>query len=352
MIWFEKYKPRNFESLKSHHEVVSILDKYTLENIPNLIVHGQPGHNKRTMLYCLVEHLYGKYPSPVAKTTEIEAGSSKITVSYLESDEIIEIYPSEYGYKDRFVVQSIIKEMAQTKPILSMFSSSNKKSVKLLVINEAENLSKDAQAALRRTMEVYSGHFRIVLVCSETSNLIDPIKSRCMMLRMRGFSLEEATDICNYVLEKEQFSLPSEGLVQIYDNSKGDMKRMLCLLEIMCFNSEEDKNKKVKTDYSKLKLEWESGIESISDLILASQKPETLLEIRKKLYNLLNSFIDPHVILLYIMRALSEKLSFEMKKALSAFALGYEERLKLGNKAIYHLEAFCAAALNIVSQKR
>ena len=123
MLWLEKYKPKSFKDITSHPEIVSMLKSYTLESIPNLIIHGQNGHNKKTLLYSLIGHLYGKYPEPKQKTIEMKINATTINVNYLESDEMIEICPSDYNYRDRHVVQSIIKDMAQTRPILSMFGA-------------------------------------------------------------------------------------------------------------------------------------------------------------------------------------------------------------------------------------
>jgi replication factor C subunit 3/5 len=351
MIWIEKYKPKSFAEITTHSETIDILSKYTLSNMPNLIIHGQVGHNKKTVLYSLIAQLYGKYPNPQVKSSEIEAGSTSIPVTYLESNEMIEICPSEYGYKDRFVMQSIIKDMAEVKPIFGLFGSV-KNSVRILVIDQAEDLSKDAQAALRRTIEIYSDHFRVVMLCTETSKLIDPIRSRCLMIRMRGFKDDELHLIAENILKKENFTVSADIIDELCVNSAGDCKRFLCLLELYCFNSDTDQVKKLKVDYSKFKLEWESKIENVVNLIRNNPKPETMADIRKEFYSLLSSQIPANVILLHMMREITAKSSFEFCKTISSFALGYEERIKLGSKHLYHLEAFAAACMLAQIQKK
>lgn len=350
MIWLEKYKPKAFSEVMSHSDTVAALSSYTLETIPNLILHGQYGHNKRTILYCLIQHLYGKYPTPTQKSIEMNISSTKINVSYLESDEMIEISPGEYGYRDRHVIQNIIKEMAQTKPILSMFGS-KKKSVKIIVINDAENLSKDAQAALRRTMEVYSDHFRIFLVCSQISKIIEPIRSRCLFIRFRGFSDSELTAIIENILEKENERVEKSIIDSIVKASNGNCKRALCLIELFCFNKSENENKRQKIDAKEFKLEWESQISKISDIILTNQTTAAFALIRKELYSLLNSCIDPEIILVTLVRNIS-KNRFQVSKVIGALALKYEERLLSGNKPLLHLEAFSAASMSYLSSMK
>lgn len=349
MLWIEKHKPRSFGEITSHKEVISMLESYTLETVPNLIVHGQPGHNKKTVLYSFIAHLYGKYPEPKQRSAEMDVGSAKIEVSYLESDEMIEICPSEYGYRDRHVVQKIIKDMAQTRPILGMFGA-KKRSVKILVIDQSEDLSKDAQASLRRTIEVYSGHFRIIMLCTEVSKLIEPIRSRCLLVRMRGFSDSEMAAICESVLEKEGFLSEKEVIGEVCANSLGNCKRALCLLEVHCFNRDPSNVKRARTDIAGFRLDWEARIDAIVEMIKTSPSVETMVSIRKELYGLIVSHIPPSVILLEMMRGLCKGIG-DVSKSIAASALVYDERIRLGTKALYHLEAFAASSMCVLSQK-
>lgn len=349
MLWIEKHKPRSFGEITSHREVVSMLESYTLDTVPNLIIHGQPGHNKKTVLYSLIAHLYGKYPTPKQKSAEMDVGSTKIDVGYLESDEMVEICPSEYGYRDRHVVQRIIKDMAQARPILGMFGS-KKRSVKILVIDQSEDLSRDAQASLRRTIEVYSGHFRVVMLCTEVSKLIEPIRSRCLLVRMRGFSDPEMTAICESVLEKEGFLSEKEIVGEICANSLGNCKRALCLLEVHCFNRDSSNAKRARIDLAGFRLDWETRIDAMVEMIKSSPGVETMAAIRKELYGLLVSHIPPSTILLEMMRGLCRGTS-DASKSIVTFALIYDERIRLGTKALYHLEAFAASSMCALSQK-
>lgn len=351
MLWIEKYKPKSLSEMTTHSEIVSMLSKYTLETLPNLVLHGQIGHNKKTLVYALISGLYGAYPSPVQKTIEVEAGSAKISVTYHESEEMVEICPSEYGYRDRHVVQGIIKEIAESRPILGMFGA-KKRSVKIVVISQAEDLSRDAQAALRRTMEVHSSHFRVIMICTEASKLIDPIRSRCLMVRVRGFRDDEILGMCQHIAKAEGIGADRSVIEGISKNSKGNAKRALCLFELYTHNRSSEDAKRQKTDYSQVKLEWEVKLGEVVEKIRTSPKPETMIEIRKEFYALLGSMIPPSLILTEMLRELSKKCGPGASKMLTAFALGYEERIRLGTKALYHLEAFAASAMLLLSQKK
>lgn len=104
----------------------------------------------------------------------------KLDVNVVQSNYHIELTPSDVGQWDRTVVQDILKEIAQTQQI----DASAKKRFKVVVINEADLLSRDAQAALRRTMEKYTTNMRVILCANSTARIIGPIRSRCLLLRV------------------------------------------------------------------------------------------------------------------------------------------------------------------------
>lgn len=350
MLWLEKYRPHSLDDVTSHPETVSILRAYTLESVPNLVFHGQAGHNKKTLAYCLIAHLYGEYPELKQKSIEMKINSTTQTVSYLESNEVVEICPSEYGIRDRHVVQSIIKEMAQARPVLGMFGVA-KRSIKILIIDRAEDLSRDAQAALRRTMEIYSGHCRIFMLCSEVSRLIEPIRSRSLFIRVRGFTDDEIAVICESVTKKEAVRAEKHVIDGICANANGSCKRALCVLELYCFNREDKENKRQKTDLAGFRLEWEDKIEAIVGLIKNRPAPESFGAIRKEFYALLTSCVPPGTILLELARRLC-KTNFDLARGMASAALLYEERLLHGSKHLLHLEAFAAAAMALFAARK
>lgn len=345
MLWIETHRPKYFSEISSHKEIVNMLQSFTLQTVPNLVFHGQPGHNRKTLMYALIAHLYGKYPEPKQRTAEITVNSTAQTITYLESDEMIEISPSEYGTRDRHVVQSVIKSMAQTRPILSMFGSKTR-NIRIIVINNAESLSRDAQAALRRTMEIYSSHFRLFMLCTEVSKLIEPIRSRSLFFRIRGFTNEEIIDICESVIKTESIDVDKNIIEAIAVGSSGDCRRALSILELHCFNKDEKEYKKQKPDFNNFKLGWEKQVLNIVSLIKNKPKAENFAQIRKEFYSLLNSCIPGTIILLEMARELS-KASNEISEKIAKQALIYDERIRIGSKQLLHLEAFAASAMCI-----
>jgi replication factor C subunit 3/5 len=92
----------------------------------------------------------------------------------------VEMNPSDVGTKDRYVVQEVIKDMAKSRPI----DAAGVQGYKVLVLNEVDRLSKEAQHGLRRTMEKYSAACRLILICNSVSKVLDAVRSRCLPVRV------------------------------------------------------------------------------------------------------------------------------------------------------------------------
>ena len=104
---------------------------------------------------------------------------------------------------------------------------------KIIVINEADALSRDAQAALRRTMEKYMKNLRIILCANSTSRIIAPIRSRCLLLRVGAPADEDMARVLRHVAKREKFHLPDDTSAQIVLNADGNMSKALLVLETL-----------------------------------------------------------------------------------------------------------------------
>ena len=347
MLWSENFKPRKFEEIISHSEIVTILESFTIKNVPNIIIHGFNGSNKRTILFAFLQKLYGCTPVFKKVTQELQINSSTVEISYLQSEELILMNPSIYKYKDRVVVQHIIKTFAETKQISSFFDKRINK-MKTIIIEQAENLTRDAQAALRITMEEYMDHFRIFMLCSEIGQMIEPIKSRCLILQCRKFFNSELVQILSKIAIQSDYSCDEKILLDIARNAQGDCKRAIELFELYSIvSNHEDSAKLKKMDMIMFSLGWEQKILNIVSLI-KHPLVENMEKIRNILYEVLMTNIDSKLIFLrlhqYCMKEINDKILVEL-------ALKFFERLKKGNKPLLHIEAYAAAVMNLIYKK-
>jgi replication factor C subunit 3/5 len=211
MLWVDKYRPSELDSLDYHDDISERLRSLAKNpaSLPHLFFYGPSGAGKRTRINAFLGALFGPaahklklnqrtFTTPTGKTVEIHM---------ISSDYHMELSPGDAGNNDRFVIQDVLKEIASSKNIRSSvggniqegFAKSHdngtpeestattsypETDIKVVVLNQVDRLSKQAQAALRRTMEKYAVTCRLILCCDSPSKLIAPLRSRCLGIRV------------------------------------------------------------------------------------------------------------------------------------------------------------------------
>ena len=164
-----------------------------------------------------------KIDSRVFQTTT----NRKLEFNIVASVYHLEITPSDVGNYDRVVVQDLLKEVAQTQQV----DLAARQRFKVVVINEADHLTRDAQAALRRTMEKYSPNLRLILLANSTSNIIAPIRSRTLLVRVPAPTEDEICDVLRKVGAKENWSELAGLNRRIAKESGRNLRRALLMFE-------------------------------------------------------------------------------------------------------------------------
>lgn len=139
----------------------------------------------------------------------------------------LEITPSDVGNYDRVVVQDLLKEVAQTQQV----DTAARQRFKVVVINEADHLTRDAQAALRRTMEKYSPNLRLILLANSTANIIAPIRSRTLLVRVAAPTHDEICDVLALSAKRENWAVVKGLHQRIAEESGRNLRRALLMYE-------------------------------------------------------------------------------------------------------------------------
>ncbi|MFH0831411.1 MAG: replication factor C small subunit [archaeon] len=200
-MWTEKYRPKDFQGIVGQEEIVKRVKALTnSQNIPHLLFAGPAGTGKSSLSLIIVKELFGK----------------NWRENYLELNA-----SDERGID---VVRQKVKDFARTKALGDV-------PFKIIFLDEADALTREAQQALRRTMENFTSTCRFIMSCNYSSKIIDPIQSRCVVFRFRLLEKKDIEKIIKRITEEEKIEIDSGAMEILYEVSEGDCRRMINLLQ-------------------------------------------------------------------------------------------------------------------------
>ena len=201
-VWVEKYRPRKLSDVIGQKHIVERLSTYTkTRSMPHMLFAGPAGSGKTTCAIALARGLYGDR----------------------WRDSLIELNASDERGID--IVRGKIKDFARAASI-------GGSDFKIIFLDEADSLTSDAQAALRRTMERYTQTCRFILSCNYSSKIIEPIQSRCAVFRFRPLSESDVRSYLHRVAEAESVEVTDDGLAAICELASGDLRKATNIMQV------------------------------------------------------------------------------------------------------------------------
>ncbi len=195
-IWIEKYRPRTFDEVKGQEVIVSKIRAFVNQkNLPHLLFAGPAGVGKSTLAIVIARSLFGD--------------------SWKEN--FVEFNASDERGID--VIRNKVKNFARTKAIGDV-------PFKIIFLDECDALTKEAQQALRRTMENYSNSCRFILAANYSSKILDPIQSRCAVFRFRPLPDEDMLALAKFIAKEEKVNLEDSALNALVEVAHGDGRKM------------------------------------------------------------------------------------------------------------------------------
>lgn len=202
-MWVEKYRPEKISSIINQKEVIGSL-KSLLKNtseMPHLMFSGSAGVGKTTTAMCLAREILGDHWKD--HTLELNASD-------------------ERGIN---MVRDRVKKFAR-------FSGWDTKiPFKIIILDEADEMTSDAQTALRRIIEDTARYCRFILIANNISKIIEPLQSRCAVFKFTRISEDEIISHLEEICKKEKIKFDQKGLKTIYDYSEGDMRHSINILQ-------------------------------------------------------------------------------------------------------------------------
>jgi replication factor C small subunit len=200
-IWVEKYRPQKLGEIVGQHEIVSRLQTFVdKKTLPNLLFAGPAGTGKTTAALCIARELFGE-------------GWRQNLLELNASDE-----------RGIDTIRTKVKDYARTRPIGDV-------PYKIILLDESDALTADAQHALRRTMEMFTHSTRFILDCNFSSRIIEPIQSRCAIFRFRRLTDRDIEQMFRRIARGEKLTIALEAVKTITYLSEGDMRKAINILQ-------------------------------------------------------------------------------------------------------------------------
>lgn len=200
--WVEKYRPNSLEDLVSHKDIINTIRRFINEDrLPHLLFYGPPGTGKTSTILAVARQLYSKKEF---------------------SSMVLELNASD----DRGIgiVRQQILTFASTRTIF-------KSKFKLVILDEADAMTKDAQNALRRVMEKYTENTRFCMICNYLTGIIPALQSRCTRFRFGPLDTDQMQSRLDHVVKEERINVPADGMKAVIRLANGDMRKSLNILQ-------------------------------------------------------------------------------------------------------------------------
>lgn len=305
--WVEKYRPRKLSEVIGQVETVKRLQAYVnSKSVPHLLFAGKPGTGKTTSILAMARELYG--------------------------DDIGECFVELNASDERGidVVRGKVKDFARTLPMTDV-------PFKIILLDEADSLTGDAQQALRRTMEKYSSNTRFCLSANYSSKIIEPIQSRCAVFRFRPLNDDEVGQIVRNVAAKEGLTIDDDAVKAVVYVSEGDGRTAINVLQGAAIISKTIKEKDVLTVSSRARPQ------EIADMVSLAFKGR-FNDARKKLDELMVNYgMSGEDVMAQIYREVTTMAVDDKKKVELVDKIGeFEFRIVEGSDPRIQLEALLA----------
>jgi len=208
--WVDKYRPKKLKDIAYQTEVIKVLNECKKTGqLTHMIFYGPPGTGKTSTILSLVNELYGQN---IMEQRVIELNAS-----------------DERGIN---VVRNKIISFAKTS-VGSIDENYPCPPYKIIILDEADAMTTEAQAALRTIMETMSEITRFCFICNYINQIIEPIASRCMKFRFKSVSDETMREKLKFVAKSEKFDIDNNIIDKITEYTKGDVRHGIMTLQYL-----------------------------------------------------------------------------------------------------------------------
>ena len=304
-MWVEKYRPKKLSEIVNQTEIIGSLSALISNpaDMPHLLFSGSAGVGKTTAAMCIANQVLGEY----AKEYTLELNAS-----------------DERGIG---MVREKVKKF-------SRFAGMADAPFKLIILDEADEMTNDAQTALRRIIEDTARYCRFILIANNISKIIEPIQSRCATFKFTSIPEDDVIERLSEICKKEKIKSDKKGLKAVFEYSEGDLRHAINLLQATASIGEvSEDNVKASAGLSKT-----TDVDIVLKLALGGK----ILDAREKMIELIKVYgMSESDFLKYLNSAVFKTKHENLNEILAAIAK-YDYRILVGANPEIQLSALLA----------
>jgi len=289
--WIEKYRPRKLNDIISQEESINILSN-TLKTgeLPHLLLYGGPGTGKTSSVLALCNQLFG--PERVNERV-IELNASDERGINVVRHKIINFAKIAIGTADKNYLCPPYK---------------------IIILDEADAMTKEAQSALRKVMEETSNITRFCFICNYINQIIEPINSRCVKIRFKPITKINIMNKLKYISNKEKIDIDKNGLDSLANIANGDLRKSILILQNVKYLKVNSIEKKIYDHdiYEMCKYISDEQLKKYIKSLTENKSMQNIINIANDVFN--NGYIINFIIIKvinYLM--MNDKISDEFK---------------------------------------
>lgn len=337
-LFIDKYKPSSFEQIefsKDSNERLISLSK--TNNVPHIILKGRRGSGKRTRVLLFLKERFGPGVFNVKNhhiETTVPNKKEPIMLQIMVSPYHYQFNPSIHGVYDRILLQKFIDEIVKFKIISNV-------PYRVVVIEDTDLLTQEAQQSLRRTLETRIKNCRFIFLVNQEGHLIDPIYSRCSIIGVASPTNEEIVTVLSGIAKSEGATITDALLESIAKSSERNITTAIHTLQKLIIE-------KGACGLSKAVVETDYNLKVAEDIVkvLISGTDITIFvnDVRSKINEMFVNGVPGTTILLMLFKSALAKIpksETETVYNICKYANDYDNTIRLGGKSTYHIEAFC-----------
>jgi len=355
MFLIDKYRVKNLQDVIFHKEIYkkilninSLYDsiensKNDFDNLPHLLVYGNYGSGKKTLINMLLRRIYGNDAIKTKNITYsiIGYGTTETQETIEQSKYHIIIEPKNTGF-DKYLIGEIVVNYAKQCKLGIL---DNNVKFKVVLINNVDNLSYYAQAALRRIMEKYVSTCKFILCGYQISKIIEPLRSRCLQIRLPSPSKYEIIEVLMNIAANEKKQFDMKDYIDIIGSCDNNIKKAIWLLELKVLGIQHELN---------WKLVIGKIVKCMRHAVVKGITEEHVTTMREILYNKFITNITGIDILQELVKQLLDQIPYnnKVKNQIVELASKYGHRASEGKRCIIHLEPFINSTMDIMYKNR